>query len=349
MGSAPKLYLKPQWFTIYDPTDSLSLNIIQYISDEIDACDEEVVSMKDYCTKPAELNGIKDLALMKRINLIRTTPFNQLPDQIQIDLRNAFKLQKSECIDLRSERIKALELANGRLCIRKKEKESEKSKCSSPPTNDASSDWIFGSEPNQSEIIEKLKAQQNEKVAEKKKQKSVSLEEGEIQDDEAENAHVNKRKRKRKNKPFSNKNSSKNFMTKTHEQQELRRIEDEYHCGYEAYKFVKCKKMRSTKCADEDGDDYYQNWCTQKFIFDGGKCVSVKPKYEKLDESRKSEFVFRIPTPNYMPTGNTPNDPHSGCSPITPGYGISPMNASGVAITPQSQVGDDGGDEYWKR
>ena len=102
----PKLYFCYDWFKTYDATNSLNLNILQYISDEVDACDESVISVKDYTTTPAEYYGAKDLALLKRINLVRTTKFNFLPIQIQQDLRNSFKLKNNQFIDLRSKNIK---------------------------------------------------------------------------------------------------------------------------------------------------------------------------------------------------------------------------------------------------
>ena len=168
-NKSPKFYFLRDWFKIYDATNTLSLNLLQYISDEVDACDESVISVKDYTTTPAEYFGAKDLALLKRINLVRTTSFHRLPIPMQDDLRNCFKLEDTEFIELRCQKIKDLEIKNQKLkklssnnATPTKPKET-RIKQSSPPNNnhDPSTEWVFGVGPLQKEIIKKLKAENN--------------------------------------------------------------------------------------------------------------------------------------------------------------------------------------------
>eukprot|EP01083_Nonionella_stella_P268527 907844_1 len=143
--AGPKLYLKYEWFKLFDPTKRLNLNTIQYISDEIDACDDAVISVRDYTSIPYEICGVKTWTLAKRISLIRTTPFDQLAVEMQDDLRDAFKLRKTECIDLRCEKIRAIEAQNDALKLQQEN------------TNNAVDiDWIGGAGPTHAQTIAAL-------------------------------------------------------------------------------------------------------------------------------------------------------------------------------------------------
>ena len=165
--TAPKLYLVAKWYEEYDLSKDkkLDLNTIQYISDEIDACDENVVSVKDYMQKPAEMFGVNDRALMERINLIRTTPFHRLPEEIRADLRECFRLHDDQFIDLRSHIIKRLE--------REVLEMNSKAIFNRYPNGDEGS-WIFGNGPKHHKIVGDLMS---------KIQQLRNVEDGEILDD----------------------------------------------------------------------------------------------------------------------------------------------------------------------
>ena len=401
----------PNWFKTYDATNTLSLNVLQYISDEVDACDESVISVKDYTTTPAEYFGAKDLALLKRVNLVRTTPFHRLPIPMQDDLRNCFKLEDTEFIDLRCKKIKELDILNQKLkkmnnnqnsnnSTPKKQKETTIKQSSPPNSNqDPSTEWVFGVGPLQKEIIKKLKAE-NSKL--ENLNKNQSLEEGEIQDEDDDvdnknqrnNPKFHRRRKRRRSEyefydnhnghngqnSFRNRNSNKNFQTKI--SKEMLK-EDLFHCGLETYKYVKpvnnnsnsnsnnsnnsnngnYTNKKSTNNVDIDGDDYFMNWCIQRFEYDSNQhCVLAEPEIQKIETKQddNNDNIYRIPTPNYTVTGTTPIATFdSGISPMTPGYGISPMTngygGSQHSLTPQrigindndSTNGDN--EPYWKR
>eukprot|EP01083_Nonionella_stella_P178366 629867_1 len=314
--AGPKLYLKYEWFKLFDPTKRLNLNTIQYISDEIDACDDAVISVRDYTSIPYEICGVKTWTLAKRISLIRTTPFDQLAVEMQDDLRDAFKLRKTECIDLRCEKIRAIEAQNDALKLQQEN------------TNNAVDiDWIGGAGPTHAQTIAALMKEQ--KRLKNKLRMNPNLEEGEIEEEEIHlNVHKMKRKRSRmdwtkqeeNDETFWNENSSKNFETKTTQRRRHNMKEDLFHCGMETYEYVQKKGENSTRRMDEDSDMYCMNWCTQRFEFDDdGRCYGMQPKIEQI--KAKNQNVMRIPTPNYV---ITPSD-IQGVSPVTPGYAISPI------------------------
>lgn len=165
---------------------------------------------------------------------------------------------------------------------------------------------------------------------------------------------------------FRNRNSNKNFETHSSQRTKRKKLEDDFHCGQEFHPYTKFKddhKMEEEvprkTVVDEEGDSYYVNWCTQTMEFDDeGHCVGQKPPIETCTEEEQLQpagdgaVIYRIPTPNYCPTGNTPIHMSNGQSPITPGYEMSPMSTMGYggatithqyeAVSVNSLNGDDG-------
>lgn len=86
---------------------SLTLNIVRFICDEINACNPNRMSLKNYCRLPAEIGGICDISIMKRKKLLKNTKFNLLPFSIQNNIREIMHLNENEMIDFRHRRLVA--------------------------------------------------------------------------------------------------------------------------------------------------------------------------------------------------------------------------------------------------